>query len=163
MDIIIKNGDNSFHSRVRGILEQEGKFLIMRVNEANYFHFPGGHIEIGESSEQATVREIKEEIGVDVIVEKLVCVSEQFFGKVDKRIHETVFYFNVKPKENFKMENTVRFEKGTGIHSGKTNRNELLWVTVEEMQILDVKPEVIKKLIVDNKLDSFCHIISTKQ
>ena len=32
----------------------------MRVNETPYYHIPGGHIEIGEDSKQAIIREIKE-------------------------------------------------------------------------------------------------------
>ena len=38
----------------------------MRVNKTSYYHIPGGHIEIGEDSKQAVIREIKEEIGCDV-------------------------------------------------------------------------------------------------
>lgn len=30
------------------------------------YHLPGGHVEFGESVEQAVVREIKEELGIDV-------------------------------------------------------------------------------------------------
>ena len=66
MDLKIKTGKEEFHGRTCGIIKQENKFLIMRVNKTSYYHIPGGHIEIEEDSKQAVIREIKEEIGCDV-------------------------------------------------------------------------------------------------
>ena len=47
MDLKIKTETEEFHGRTCGIIKQENKFLIMRVNKTSYFHIPGGHIEIG--------------------------------------------------------------------------------------------------------------------
>ena len=66
MDLKIKTETEEFHGRTCGIIKQEDKFLIMRVNKTSYYHIPGGHIEIGEDSKQAVIREIKEEIGCNV-------------------------------------------------------------------------------------------------
>lgn len=53
----IKTETEEFHGRTCGIIKQENKFLIMRVNKTSYFHIPGGHIEIGEDSKEAIIRE----------------------------------------------------------------------------------------------------------
>ena len=37
--------------------------------------FPGGFVEQGEDPEVAVIRELKEECGLDGVVEKLVCVK----------------------------------------------------------------------------------------
>jgi ADP-ribose pyrophosphatase YjhB (NUDIX family) len=37
-----------------------------------YWTLPGGYVELGESAEEAAVREAKEEVGVDVRVERLL-------------------------------------------------------------------------------------------
>ena len=50
MDLKIKTEAEEFHVRTCGIIKQENKFLIMRVNKTPYYHIPGGHIEIGEDS-----------------------------------------------------------------------------------------------------------------
>ena len=44
MDLKIKTETEEFHGRTCGIIKQENKFLIIRVNKTSYFHIPGGHI-----------------------------------------------------------------------------------------------------------------------
>ncbi|MDA1000001.1 MAG: squalene synthase HpnC [bacterium] len=57
---------------VAGIVEREGKYLVCRRpaggHMAGFWEFPGGKIERGESPEEALVREIREELGIEVIV-----------------------------------------------------------------------------------------------
>ena len=76
MDLKIKTEEAEFHGRTCGVLKQENNFLIMRVNNTPYYHIPGGHIEIGEDSKQAIIREIKEEIGCDVQETNLFAIQE---------------------------------------------------------------------------------------
>ena len=81
MDLKIKTETEEFHGRTCGIIKQENKFLIMRVNKTPYYHIPGGHIEIGEDSEQAIIREIKEELGADIEESEIMslgCVPDEF-------------------------------------------------------------------------------------
>lgn len=46
---------------------QDGKLLSARSKDKALFYIPGGKRETGESDEQALIREIKEEISVDLI------------------------------------------------------------------------------------------------
>lgn len=46
MDLKIKTEKEEFHVRACGIINQEDKFLIMRVNKTFYHHISGGHTEI---------------------------------------------------------------------------------------------------------------------
>jgi len=60
------------------ILEKENKVLLMRrsntgVHDGKYV-FPGGHIDEGETLEEAAKREVLEEVGIGVGVLKLVHV-----------------------------------------------------------------------------------------
>jgi mutator protein MutT len=57
---------------VAAIIRREGKFLITRrpgnVHLAGLWEFPGGKVEEGESLQEALLREILEEIAVQVAV-----------------------------------------------------------------------------------------------
>lgn len=56
---------------VLGIIEREGKFLLIRRKKPHLsleWAFPGGIIKAGETDEEAVVREVKEEVGLDVEV-----------------------------------------------------------------------------------------------
>jgi len=59
-------------NRAVGLVIHENQLLGMfRKNTREYFVFPGGGIEAGETPEQATVREIREETSLEIEVGKL--------------------------------------------------------------------------------------------
>jgi 8-oxo-dGTP diphosphatase len=55
---------------VVAVISQEGKLLLIRraehVAAPGKYCFPGGAIEVGETEEAALIRELREELGVDV-------------------------------------------------------------------------------------------------
>ncbi len=55
---------------VAGVLEREGRLLVIRrsaqVEAPGAWCFPGGAVEAGESLAEALVREIREEVGLEV-------------------------------------------------------------------------------------------------
>lgn len=69
---------------VAAIIHHEGKIF---ANERGYgefkgwWEFPGGKVEIGESLEQALLREIKEELDIEISVEKLIDTIEYDYSK----------------------------------------------------------------------------------
>jgi mutator protein MutT len=128
----------------------------MQVDNAGYYHLPGGHVEIGETSERAIIREVKEETGINVKIKKLVCVNEYFYEKTGIKHNEVVFYFVVTPTEKIETKNEIRIESD----HNKIKNNELRWATLNEIKSLEIKPQMIKDLIVADKLNEFCHIIT---
>lgn len=58
----------------RAIIIENNKFLAMHRNKygSEYFTLVGGRVQEGETTEQALVREIKEETGLDIIEARLV-------------------------------------------------------------------------------------------
>ena len=73
--------------RAVAIILNNGNVLLMhRINNGKEYHvFPGGGVENGETIEQAVLREVQEEISLEVKIEKLLYhhilddSTEQFF------------------------------------------------------------------------------------
>jgi 8-oxo-dGTP pyrophosphatase MutT (NUDIX family) len=59
---------------------------------------PKGHIEEGESPEQAAIREVQEETGIESEIYKSLGVIDFWFMAGGKRIHKTVHHFLFKEK-----------------------------------------------------------------
>ncbi len=156
MDLKIKTDEEEFHGRSCGIIKQGNKFLIMRVNKTSYYHIPGGHIEIGEDSEQAVIREIKEEIGCDVEKIKLFAIQENFWIRNNKKCHGIEFYYIIEPKQKLKMEDCEKIE----IDKGEEKLLEFKWTTSEELKDMDLRSTNIRDMIINEEyLKGLTHIV----
>ena len=156
MDLKIKTEAEEFHVRTCGIIKQENKFLIMRVNKTPYYHIPGGHIEIGEDSKQAVIREIKEEIGCDVKEAKLFSIEENFWTRNNKKCHGIEFYYIIKPKQQLQMQDCEKIEND----KGEEKLLHFKWVTLEEIKEIDLRPSNIKDMLInEDYLKGLTHIV----
>ena len=64
---------------VASIIHQDEKILATQRGYGEYkglWEFPGGKMEPGETEEEAIVREIREELNVEIGVEKKICTVE---------------------------------------------------------------------------------------
>jgi 8-oxo-dGTP diphosphatase len=59
------------------IVNEEGKVLVgrRRGSHAQYYSIPGGHLELGESFEEAAVKEVREETGLEIAEPRVFCVT----------------------------------------------------------------------------------------
>ena len=157
MDLKIKTEKEEFHVRTCGVIKQGDKFLIMRVNETPYYHIPGGHIEIGEDSKEAVIREIKEEIGCDVKEANLFAIQENFWSKNNRKCYGIEFYHIIKPEQTLKAENYEKIE----IDKGEEKLLKFRWATSEELKNIDLRPSNIKDMLINKKyINGLIHIVN---
>ena len=94
-DISYVAGDNKFNFRVCGIFLREGKILAMHDERSPYFYLPGGRVKLGETAEQAILREMAEELHITPQILRPLWLNQGFFTEdVDSlRYHELCLYF----------------------------------------------------------------------
>jgi len=68
---------------------KEGKLLNARSRHKQLFYLPGGKREEGESDQQALVREIKEEVSVDLLPNSIK-YAQTFTAQADGENSETI-------------------------------------------------------------------------
>jgi 8-oxo-dGTP pyrophosphatase MutT (NUDIX family) len=76
--------DHASQAAVIGRLDRRGRLL---------WSLPKGHIENGETAEQAAVREIEEETGITGRVIAPLGTIDFWFVAEDRRVHKTVHHF----------------------------------------------------------------------
>ncbi len=84
------------------IKDEQGRVLLLHRNNGKHKHWeiPGGKIDEGESAQAAAVREIKEELDVEVVVERKFGEKE-FTMEDGQHMHHTWFLAKIttgKPK-----------------------------------------------------------------
>ncbi len=82
-----------FTHRVVGVALDRDRVLLHRTDEMNFWALPGGRAELLEPSLETLVREMREEIGVEVKVDRLLWLAENFFEYGPRTHHEIGFYF----------------------------------------------------------------------
>lgn len=102
------------------IFNQEGKILLITSFKwKGKYSIPGGHIEIGETIEQALKREIKEETNLDIFDIKFLTLQEFIFGEE--------FY----EKRHFIFLDYICKTKDANVVLNKEGAN-YVWVTIDE-------------------------------
>jgi mutator protein MutT len=120
--------------------------LIHRKNKKEYFVFPGGGVEDGESVEQAVIREMQEETTIDVKIDKLLYHhiyddgSQQFFYLCD--------YIKGEPKLREDSEEKMTMLKGKDFY-------EPLWIKINKLSTMLVYPLEVRDLLVRDYKNHF--------
>ncbi|WP_227396065.1 NUDIX domain-containing protein [Jeotgalibacillus aurantiacus] len=83
-------------AKVFGLMIQDGKLLLEEYEEehakgSEYFYRPlGGSIEFGERSDEALVREFREELGYVILIDEYVTCLENIFLVDGEMGHEII-------------------------------------------------------------------------
>lgn len=71
------------------IVNKEGNILVgKRIGgHAQKYSIPGGHLELGETFEQAAIREVKEETDLDIFSPKVISISNNIETFKEEGVH----------------------------------------------------------------------------
>ena len=95
MDISFKSENEKFNYRVCAIILDDGKILAMHDERSPYFYLPGGRVKLGETAEDAVIRETEEELKITARIVRPLWLNQGFFKEdVDGlHYHEICIYF----------------------------------------------------------------------
>jgi len=146
MDISFKLDDGKFNYRVCAVMISDGKLLTMRDDRSPYSYLPGGRVALGETAENAVLREVREELGVVPKIIRPLWLNQAFFTEdVDHlRYHELCIYFLMDISETDLLSRGERFtaNEGERVHSFE-------WMAFERLQEAYFYPLFLKKEISD--------------
>lgn len=128
MDLSVSINNTILNVRVSLILKTP-KGLILEKDKAGFHCTPGGRIQTNETSVEAIIREVKEEMNIDISEVNYRATIENFFEHNGQKYHE----FNI-------------------IHEAFLNiftklPDEFIEVSMDEVKDMDIRPKVIHDLI----------------
>ena len=95
MDISFISGNEKFNYRVCAMMISDERILAMHDDRSPYYYLPGGRVAIGETAENAVIREIQEELDITPKIVRPLWLNQAFFTEdVDNlNYHELCIYF----------------------------------------------------------------------
>jgi 8-oxo-dGTP diphosphatase len=122
------------------VLIENGQIALVERHRdgLHYFTFPGGHVEPGETPEQAALRETEEELGLQVIIQRLLAV----------------IWWREKPQYYYLVESSGgTFGTGTGdeMHHPSPERGTYkpVWISLKNLPNLPVLPHSLAQIIIE--------------
>ena len=127
-DMCVACDDGILNIRAGAIIMKDGKLLLVG-NDRDYLYSVGGRLKFGETAEDAVVREVFEETGVRMEIDRLGFVHENYFygdapSNLNKLIYEISFFFYMKVPSDFAPISESFTEDNSKEH--------LVWVSLDE-------------------------------
>lgn len=138
MDATFNAGDSLFNYRVAGILIENNHVLIHKQVDDEHWALPGGRVKVLEDSQTSIVREIMEELGMTVNVDKLLWITENFFTMGKSKVHEVGLYYSLTRHDESVEYSTESFYGEEG------KRLIYQWVPIDELKTLHLYPQFLR-------------------
>jgi 8-oxo-dGTP pyrophosphatase MutT (NUDIX family) len=138
-DITVSVADGKFNYRVGAIIIDSGEILMVKNSGASFYYTVGGRIQFGESAYEAILREAFEETQIQLEVDKLAYIHENFFtmNSNGEIYHELCFFFLLKPNSLLREMKHDTFKEEYGDVSYH-------WIPLDKLKDFHMYPEFFK-------------------
>ena len=132
-----KKVDNTvFGVRATALILQNRKLLVTK-DKGKYYTI-GGAIQVGERTEDAVVREVKEELGVESKAVQLAFIVENRFEQAGIHYYNIEFHYLVDLLERAPL--TMQED---------AKQLPCRWIALDDLQTVDLKPAFLKTALPD--------------
>lgn len=144
MDLTFHTPKGRFNYRVGAVILREGKILLMYNDTEKIFYTPGGRVKFGETTEEAVVREVGEELAIQMEVERPLCFHEDFYDEkcTGEFFHEIAVYYLMKDTPDL---DNIRCESVTELGAEES----LHWVDIDKVETLNFVPKTLLPTILE--------------
>lgn len=129
-----------FGCRAAGIVFDRGRVLLEKVETLDFWTLPGGQVELGETSEDALRREMREEAETEVDIDRLTWVAEAFYRFEDTACHEICFFYLMDLPPGSALAEKDEFLGAEG-PAPLTFR----WLPVDDLDDISLKPSFLRR------------------
>lgn len=133
-DFRTKVGNTVFGVRATALIVEEGKLLV--VEDEDGFYTIGGAIQVGERTEEAVIREVKEELGVKAQARQLAFVVENRFEQAGVHFHNIEFHYLVDLLEDAPL--TMQEDE---------RQLPCRWIALNQLHTVPLKPGFLKTVL----------------
>lgn len=152
--IKMKTEELNFKFRVSGIVFKDSKVLFVDMDDSGFLCLPGGYVELGETTEEACLRELNEEVRKKFKIKNYCGVIENFFrNKFNKDIHEISFYYVLTTNDELAATDFIIMEND----KGNIVKLSFKWIDLKEIENYDIRPVFLKTILKNNL--NFNHIV----
>jgi len=122
-----------FYIGVHGVIANRGRVLVLkRADVMSYrpgaWDLPGGHLALGESSEEGLLREIKEETSLDVAIDGLLGLHNM----IDEPYMQAIYACRLTVYQSVKLQPNEHVESR--------------WATLAELETMELIPYLARVL-----------------
>lgn len=142
MDWLFTDENRICDVRVAGILMKDGKLLVQKAVDKNEYAILGGHLQFGETTKQALVREYLEETGVNIVCRRLLWIEECFWSWNGADAHNICFYYLIDACEELALPDgfSPLYDNSSVVYG---------WLPVDELVSINIYPRFLKEEIHD--------------
>ena len=147
-------GTHRFNLRAAAVIFQRAYVLLHRVDGDDFWSLPGGRVEPGEDAAKTAIREMLEEVGASIQINKMLCVVENFFSHKGQENHEIGLYFTASLVPGSPLLNLTTTHRGSEEGKGLT----FSWFSRQRLSEIEMRPVCLRQLLQSDPIQ-LAHIV----